>query len=456
MTDAIITCPQCGTTIPVTEALAAQLRRQAEDSLRADYERRLGEVETRAKQAQAVELDDLRNQIGEQQRKVEDSAARELALRQQTRELEEQSKTIAAQVRTETEAALRLQTEQQIKVAVAAAEEQTRAQATTELKLLQQQLAEHAIKLEAANAAELELRRDKAALEQRQREMELEIQRKVDAQTHDLETRIRATVGDEQSLKLKAKDQQIESLNKLLEEARRKSEQGSQERQGEVLELDIQTALEHRFPQDVIRAVPKGVRGADLIQEVRNGGGQSCGSIIWELKNTKHWSSTWVDKLKDDQRASGAALAVIVSTALPTEIIHFGYIDGVWVASLAAWPALAGVLREQIIQVAFAHAASQGKQDKMDMLYRYLVGDEFRHRIEAIVEAFTSMQEQLQKERRAMERQWSEREKLITRVVTNTSGMYGDLQGIVGATLPAIPALELDGDVRLEHCEEPA
>lgn len=456
MTDPIITCPACGTTIPVTEALAAQLQRQAEDTLRADYERKISEVETRAKQAQALELDDLRNQIGEQNRKVQDAAARELVLRQQTRQLEEQSKTIAEQVRAETEAAVRMQAEQQIKAAVAAAEEKTRAQAIAERESLQQQLATHAQKLEAAHAAELELRRDKAALEQRQREMELEIQRKVDAQTQDLEARIRATVGDEQSLKLKAKDQQIESLNKLLEEARRKSEQGSQERQGEVLELDIQTALEHRFPQDVIRPVPKGVRGADLIQEVRNGVGQTCGSIIWEFKNTKHWSAAWVDKLKDDQRASSAALAVIVSTALPSEITHFGHLDGVWVASLAAWPALAGVLREQIIQVAFAHAASQGKHDKMDMLYRYLVGDEFRHRIEAIVEAFTSMQEQLQKERSAMERQWSQREKLIARVVTNTSGMYGDLQGIVGTTLPAIPALELDDDARLEHCEEPA
>lgn len=454
MTDAIITCPECGTLIPVTEALASQLQRQAEDTLRAEYERRLSEVATRVKAAQAMEVNDLRNQIGEQIRKTEDAEARELKLRQQTRQLEEQSKTIAGQVRAETEAALRQQAEEQIKAAVAAAEEQTLARAVTERALLQQQLADYTVKLESANVAELELRRDKAVLEQRQREMDLEIQRKVDVQTQDLEARIRATVGDEQSLRLKAKDQQIESLNKLLEEARRKSEQGSQERQGEVLELDIQASLEHRFPQDVIRPVPKGVRGADLIHEVRNGGGQICGSIIWEFKNTKNWSSAWIEKLKDDQRASCAALAVIVSTALPSEIAHFGHIDGVWVACLTAWPALAGVLREQIIQVAFAHAASQGKHDKMEILYRYLVGDEFKHRIEAIVEAFTSMQDQLHKERRAMERHWSEREKLINRVMINTSGMYGDLQGMVGATLPAIPALELDSGARLEHCEE--
>lgn len=154
--------------------------------------------------------------------------------------------------------------------------------------------------------------------------------------------------------------------------------------------------------------------------------------------------SAWLDKLKEDQRAVSASLAVLVSVALPPEFGEFGQIDGVWIASLRAWPALATALREQLIQVAFAHAASEGKHEKMEHLYRYLAGDQFRQRVQGIVEAFTEMQDQVNRERRAMERLWKEREKQIERVITNTAGMYGEMRGIAGATMPEIPALALE------------
>src|SRR6516165_268109 len=155
-------------------------------------------------------------------------------------------------------------------------------------------------------------------------------------------------------------------------------------------------------------------------------------------------AAAWIDKLKADQRAIGANLAVLVSTALPDGLVEFGRLDGVWVAGLRAWPALAVALREQLIEVAFAHAAAEGKSEKMELLYRYLAGDQFRRRIEATVEAFTALQSGLAGERRAMERIWKEREKQIDRVLANTAGMYGEVRGILGHSVPPVPALELD------------
>ena len=361
---------------------------------------------------------------------------------------------LTGQIRHDIEARLKLDEEKHIKAAVTAAESRVRDQTDQDLKLLREQLTEQQRKTRAAQDAELVLRKDKAALEERGRELDLEVARKVDAEKQRLEESIRRTVGEEQSLKVKEKDKQIDDLKKLLDEAKRKSEQGSQETQGEVLELDIQALLQQHFPHDAINPVPKGVRGADLIQEVRDGALRPCGTIIWETKNTKHWQPGWLDKLKEDQRAVGANLAVLVSVALPTECGEFGRIDGVGIASLRAWPALAIALREQLIQVAFAHAASEGKNEKMELMYRYLAGDQFRQRVQGIVEAFTEMQDQVNRERRAMERLWKEREKQIERVITNTVGMYGEMRGIVGATMPEIPALTLEGSAGLLESDQ--
>ena len=361
------------------------------------------------------------------------------------------SEALTTQIRSELEATLQRQNEERLKRAIQEAEARARESSAQETKLLQEQLTEQRRKTQAAQEMELALRKEKTALEERQRELDLEVARKIDAEKQRLEEGIRKTIGEAQSLKLKEKEKQIEDLRKALEDAKRKSEQGSQELQGEVLELDLQAALAQQFPFDRIEPVPKGMAGADLIHSVNNGAGQLCGRIAWETKNTKQWQPAWIEKLKDDQRTVGANLAVLVSVALPEDIREFGQVEGVWVASLRAWPALAAALREQLVQVAFAHAASEGKNEKMELLYRYLAGDQFRQKVQGIVEAFTALQDQLNRERRAMEKQWKEREKQIERVIMNTVGMYGEMRGIVGASMPQIPALELDETPLLEE-----
>jgi len=340
-------------------------------------------------------------------------------------------------------AKLRSEAEGRLKVLVGQAEKKAREDASLEKQILQRELADERNRREAAQRSELALRQEKSALEHRARELDLEVARRLDTEKQRLEEALRRAFADQQTLKLKEKDKLIDDLRRALEEARLKSEQGSQKRQGEVLEIDVEAQLQRRFPQDAISAVPKGVRGADLVQDVREGG-RSCGKIVWEIKNTKRWQPAWLDKLKADQRAIGANLAIIVSTALPDGILEFGRLDGVWIAGLRAWPALAIALREQLVQVAFAHAAADGKHEKMELLYRYLAGDRFRSRVEAIVEAFATLQSQLNGERRAMERIWKEREKYIERVLANTAGMYGEVRGIVGSSLPKVMALELE------------
>ncbi|MDD5394054.1 MAG: DUF2130 domain-containing protein [Thiothrix sp.] len=392
MQDTTIQCHNCGTTIAVSDVLRGQLRQE----LDAEQQQAIHNAAERARQqAQA----DLQQQLQIMQQQVSDQQS----------------------------------------------------QAAQEITLLQSQLSSSRQKVEAAQQAELALRQQKAELEDRARDMELEIQRRLDTERHRVEAILRQQIGEEQNLKLKEKEKQIDDLRKSLEDAKRRSELGSQELQGEVLEQDMQASLQQRFPHDRIQPVPKGMRGADIIQTIINTQLQECGTIIWESKNTKAWSPAWIDKLKEDQRHTGAAIAVLVSAVLPEHIRGFGRVDSVWVADLKSWVALAAVLREQLVQVHFARAASQGLDAKMELLYRYLSGDEFRQQVESIIEAFDTMQGQIQKERRAMEKHWAEREKHLQRVMIGTSGMYGALRGLIGQAMPTVAALEMDDGFSLEH-----
>lgn len=439
--------------MPLSAALVAQLRSEAAQAVAKEQEQKLEAAVEEARRS-AAEL--LERQLAETMSLLElhtqrarDAEARELALKRRTVLLEEERLHVAERIRLELEEELSRQAQARVDAAVAAARER----ADMEMHLLQQQLAEQRERAATASSNELELRRRLAQLEDRARELDLEVTRRVDAERRSLEESIRKAASDEQALKLQERDHQIASLKRVIDELKRKSEQGSQEAQGEVLELDLQAALERKFPLDEIRPVPKGTGGADLIHEVRNVAGQPCGRIVWETKNTRHWSQTWVTKLKDDARRAGGSIAVIVSVALPDGVHELGMIDGVWVASPRTWPALALALRENLVQVAFAHAAHQGKSEKMEALYRYLSGDQFRGWVQGIVDTFAAQQEQLNRERRAMERLWKEREKQIERVVENTVCLYGEMRGIVGAGLPEISQLTLEGVLALQGGE---
>jgi hypothetical protein len=233
-------------------------------------------------------------------------------------------------------------------------------------------------------------------------------------------------------------------MQKRIEDLLRRSEQGSEQRQGEALELQMESLLAAKFPFDSIHPVRNGAQGGDIVQGVLNGNGQKCGSILWEAKRTKNWSDTWLAKLRDDQRNAEAEIAVIVSQALPTNVEAFECIDGVWVTHPRTMIPVACLLRHSLIEIEMARRTSEGQQTKAEMIYQYLSSAKFRQRLSAIVEAFTSMREDLDKEKRVITRQWAKRDEQIQRMMQATVGMHGDLQGIAGKTMQEIEGLELE------------
>ncbi len=273
--------------------------------------------------------------------------------------------------------------------------------------------------------------------------MELIVEKRVQEGLATVREQAQKEAEDQLKLKVMEKEQTIKSMQKQIEDLKRRADQGSQQLQGEVQELELEDLLRTKFPRDTIEPVPKGERGGDVIQRVIGPFGQTCGTILWESKRTKNWSDAWLTKLREDQRAAKAEVAVIVSQSLPKEVQTFDLIDGVWVTHPRAALPVAVTLRHTLIEVSCARQATEGQQTKMDMIYQYLTGPRFRQRVQAIVEAFSSMREDLDKEKKAIIKQWAKREEQIERVMQATVGMYGDLQGIAGKTLQEIEGLEL-------------
>jgi hypothetical protein len=289
---------------------------------------------------------------------------------------------------------------------------------------------------------ELQLRRDKQKIEEEREKLALDVARKIDEERGKMKEEVARQVSEQHRLKEVEKDRHIEALKNQIEDLKRKAEQGPGE-VGETLEWILESTLKEHFKHDIIEPVPRGMRGADVMQRVCSTTGQVCGTIIWESKRVKNWSDGWIEKLKEDQREAKADIAVLVSTVLPRGITGIHQQNGVWIADYTLAIGLATALRHGLMEIAAAKTSMEGRSEKLEMLYDYLSGPQFRQQIEAIVDAFVSMSKDLDQERRAMEKIWAKREKQIEKVVKNTSRMYGSLQGIVGSTLPELKTLEL-------------
>jgi hypothetical protein len=413
MAEPTIICPKCKVEIKLTESLAAPLI----ESIRREYEERLSKKDT-------------------------DIAKRETSLREREEALSKAKETLDSQV------AEKLRQER-IKIAAEEARKAKLALATDidqkdkEITDLQEILKQRDAKLTEAQRAQADLIRKQRELDDAKREMELTVEKRVQEGLSTVREQAQREAEDQLKLKVMEKEQTITSMQKQIEDLKRRADQGSQQLQGEVLELEVEDLLRTKFPRDTIDPVPKGEHGGDIIQRVIGPLGQTCGTILWESKRTKNWSDGWLIKLREDQRAAKAEVAVIVSQALPKEVQTFDLIDGVWVTHPRAVLPVAVTLRHTLIEVTCARQATEGQQTKMEMVYQYLTGPRFRQRVQAIVEAFSSMQEDLDKEKKAITKQWAKREEQIERVMQATVGMYGDLQGIAGKTLKEIEGLEL-------------
>ncbi|MFI5445743.1 DUF2130 domain-containing protein [Polaromonas sp. UC242_47] len=417
MTEPTITCPSCRTEIKLTESLAAPLLA----STRQQFEAQLA-------------------------RKDSDIAQREAAMRDKEKLLSEAKRELETQVADQV--ASQLKTErtrvaaEEAKKAKAASADELDAKAR-ELAELQDVLKVRDAKLLEAQKAQAELIKKQRELDDEKRELDLTIEKRVQTGLNEVRTLARREAEDGMKLRVAEKDQTIASMQQKIEELKQKAEQGSQQLQGEVQEMELENLLRGKFPFDLIEPVPKGEFGGDALQRVNSQNGIPCGTILWESKRTRNWSDGWLPKLRDDQRTAKAEVCVLVSQVLPKGVESFDLIDGVWIASPRVAIPVAIMLRQGLLQVSQTRALSDGLQTKTEMVYQYLTGPRFRQRVEAIVEAFSSMQDDLDKERKVITKQWAKRQAQIESVMNSTVGMYGDLQGIAGQSLQEIEGLGL-------------
>jgi hypothetical protein len=326
------------------------------------------------------------------------------------------------------------------------------------LRLLQNNNNDNEEKLKEARKKELEFLQKEQQLQNREAELEITLQKKLQEERSSLTAQIRHQENEKNSLKetgyqlkLKELELQLNEQKKLADEMKRRAEQSSMQRQGEVQELLLEAILKESFPFDIIEEVGKGLEGADCIQVVRNSSGTPCGKIIYESKRTKTWSNNWVDKLKADMRSRGADVAILVTQAFPKDMERFGEKDGIWICNFTEVNSVAHLLRKGILTVHAIQRSEENKGDKMQLLYNYLTGNEFRGQVEAIVEGFMAMKQSIMKERIQMEKMWKEREKQLEKVLISTSGMYGSVKGIAGASVGNIPLLDGGEDDALEE-----
>ena len=290
-----------------------------------------------------------------------------------------------------------------------------------------------------------ELTGEMRALKRKDEERELAYKQQLAADEDRIRTETRKSVADEFLLKDREKDKRLADALQQVEELKAKMQQGSQQTQGEVLELELEEALRREFKDDEIIEVKKGQRGADVLQKVNDRRGRFCGTILWETKNA-HWTETWIPKLRADQREAKAQIAVLVAIQPPPEVETFAYRDGVWIVPRRYAKDLALMLRYSLVKVFAERANLAGKDEKMEILYQYLTSVEFQHRIQAIVEGFSYLWADVERERRWFATKWARQEKEIRKIIDSTQGMYGDLQAVTGRSLAAIPALEPPSD----------
>jgi hypothetical protein len=402
-----IQCPKCGEVIPISEAL----RRQVAEEARASLQKEL------APREQAL-------------------TAKEEKLAQKEASLKKEELALEARLQDRLNA-------ERAKLKRSALET-AKAEIAVQLQDLQKEAESKNKEVKKLRENELQLLQEKRQLQSAKENLELEVARKISEERAQIREAALKEGDEKHRLKDAERELQLTQARKANEELRWKLEQGSQQLQGEVLELDLEHSLRNDNPSDDISEVAKGVYGADVLQVVKNGNGLTAGTIIWEAKNTKNWNDGWIAKLKTDQMSAKADTAVIVSEVLPKGIDGFGYKDGVWVTSRKLVPALTLAIRHTLLEVAQTRRAAAGKNEVVEALFKYATGPEFQNRVETIVRNFGEMKEDLEAERKQTTRRWAKRSKQLDLIIVHTAGMYGDFQGLIGSSMHDIPALEGD------------
>lgn len=400
-----IQCPNCKHEFPIENALSQKI----EDDIRGKYIKRYNEdkLKLESEKAQlAKESEQLKLMAENQDRVLEDK------LRLAKTQLQEEALKKAA-------------SEMQV-----------------QMEMLNKELTEKSHKLKESQIKELELMQKEKQIKEREESLKLDMEKQMLERQKEIEDRVKKMESERTDLKIRELEKKLSDQVELAETMRRKAEQGSMQLQGEVMELALEELLRSTFPFDTIEEVAKGTKGADCVQVVRNNLAQLCGKIIYESKRTKAFTNEWIEKLKMDMRSQQADIAVIVTEVLPKDMESFGFKDGVWICRFSEVKALAFLLRDSLVKISSAQISQENKGDKMQLLYDYLTGTEFRQNIEAVMEGFVSLKDSITREKIQMEKIWKEREKQLDKVLLNTSQFYGSIKGIAGNAIGDIKLLE--------------
>ncbi len=408
-----IKCPNCGTVIDVQDILAHQV----EEQIKVKYQSALAEEKKKFDAQQAV-LAKEKEDFEKKKQKENELFAEKLEgkLKEERKSIEEKLKTKLGQEQKE------------------------------QFDLLQQELKDKSLQLQELNKTKAEIEKLKREKDEIKSQVEADAAKRLNLQITEEKEKIRKAEEDKNELRFKELMKQLEDQKRLTEEMKRKQEQGSMQLQGEVQELAIEEWLRTKFPLDTIDEIKKGARGGDCLQIVNTRNQQNCGTIYYESKRTKDFSATWLEKFKTDIRERNANIGVLVTEAMPAGMERMGLKEGIWICTFEEFKGLSGVLRESIIQLSNALSSQENKGDKMHMLYDYLTSNAFRLQVEAIVEGFTTMRADLEKEKNAMSRMWKQREKQIEKVTQNTIDMYGSIRGIAGSAVQEVKLLNLEAD----------
>lgn len=424
MSQPTINCPKCNAEVKLTESLAAPLI----ESIRRDYE----------------------DKLSAQDKKM---SLREQSLKDKEQELKDQQISFDEKLRAEVEKIKNLVAQEESAKAKRLFEIELNSK-TEENKSLQELLQDREEKLNQSHKVEVEFIKKQRALEDEKRALDLTIEKKVQEKSQEIRLQSNKDAEDYWSLKIKEQEIQKNQLKQKIEELKKQMEQGSQQLQGEAQELELEEMLKTNFPIDRIEAVPKGNSGGDILHRIINDTGQMVGTILWESKRTKSWNDKWLSKLKEDQREAKAECSILISQALPINVETFSLVEGVYVTHPRTAFPLALALRQGVLELFTARKTAAGQQTKAELVYQYLTGPDFRYRVDAIVDAFTSMKNDLEQEKKFLQRQWAKRDKQIDNVISSTQGMYGDLQAIAGKTLIEIKSLEIENP-ELEKIDNP-
>ncbi len=402
-----VTCPNCKNSFSIETALTADLEKSIQEKLKKEFNEKWLDEKRKAE----AELQARKEQLNQDRKKL---------IEEQNKELEERKKEIETTLKQK----LQLENEQKI-------------------NSLQKQIEEDNERLKELRNLQLEKQEMQLKMTRMAEENEFQTKKMMLEMEKELKEKIKLEAEQNNELKLKEYQKRIDDQLVLIEDMKRKVEQGSMQLQGEVQELALENLLRQSFPFDNLQEVAKGARGADIIQIVTNTSGEACGKIVWESKRTKEFQPAWIDKFKADFRQCGGDIGVIVTQALPKEMKSFGMHEGIYICQYHEAKGLAMLLRQTLIGIHEASEAQVNRGEKMNMLYQFLTSNEFKHYIEAINEGFKSMNASIQSERNAMEKIWKEREKQIAKVLLNTAGLYGSIKGIAGSAVADIKGLEL-------------